>query len=290
MPSISFIIISKDEPMLADTLAVVCRQAASLEREAEVVVVDASNGRLEQIHRAYPQCNWIDFRPPDGARISIPHQRNAGVNAAGGNIVVFTDSGCLPSPGWASALLAPLLDGTERVTVGRTTGRGAVDLYDATGATPPAYVAECPTINMAFRRDAFEAVAGFDESFEYGSDVDFSWRLVDAGLRLRSVPDAVVTADWGTARRQLRRAWSYGRARASLYRKHRGRIRTGWRNDPVPFVYGAFLLALPLTLVFPAFPALLVIPALRNRRTRAALTIADHLVLGAGFLRELSGL
>jgi GT2 family glycosyltransferase len=290
MTAISFIIISKDEPMLADTLAAVSRQANGLEHAAEVVVVDASNGRLDHIRRGHPGVHWIDFRPPAGARISIPHQRNEGVRRAAGEIIVFTDSGCLPEPGWAASLVAPVLDGRERVTAGRTIGRGAVDLYDATGPTPPAYLPECPTINMAFGRSAFDAVGGFDESFEYGSDVDFSWRLVDAGFMLRSVPDAIVTADWGSPRRQLKRAWSYGRARARLYRKHRQRIRTGWRDDPVPFAYAAFLLAFPLTLFFPAYPALLLLPALRNRRTRSALTIADHLLLGAGFLRELSGL
>jgi len=290
MTVISCIIISKDEPMLADTLAAVSRQAAQLHSPAEVLVVDASNGRLEHVRHNYPEVRWIDFRAPVGTRVSIPHQRNEGVRGATGDVIVFTDSGCLPEPGWATALLAPLLDGTERITVGRTIGRGTVDLYDATGATPPAYVPESPTINMAFARSAFDAVGGFDESFEYGSDVDFSWRLVDAGFKLRSVPEAVVTADWGPPRRQLKRAWSYGRARARLYRKHRGRIRTGWRTDPVPFVYAAFLLALPLTLIFPLYPALLLLPALRNRRTRSVLTVADHLVLGAGFLRELSGL
>ena len=51
------------------------------------------------------------------------------------------------------------------------------------------YLNECPTINLAFRREAFDAVGGFDEAFAYGSDVDFSWRLIDAGYRIRSVPD-----------------------------------------------------------------------------------------------------
>ena len=276
--------------MLADTLDAVSRQAPELNHPTEVLVVDASDGRLEHVRHAYPEARWINFRPPATATVSIPHQRNEGVRQADGEVIVFTDTGCLPEPGWATALLAPLLDGSERITVGRTTGRGSVDLYDATGATPPPYLPEAPTINMAFARSAFDAVGGFDESFEYGSDVDFSWRLVDAGFRLRSVPEAVVTADWGSPRRQLKRAWSYGRGRARLYRKHRARIRTGWRTDPVPFAYAAFLLALPVTLVFPLYPALLLLPALRNRRTRSVLTVADHIVLGAGFLRELSRL
>jgi Glycosyl transferase family group 2 len=287
-PEISFILVSKDEPLLEQTLDAVWAQSAQLVQAAEVIVVDASSGRLDHIRAAHPDVTWINFEPPPGIRVSIAHQRNAGVRQARGQVAVFTDSGCLPAPDWASTLLAPILSGQEEITAGRTVGRGPVDLYDAQGSSGSTYVSECPTINLAFRRRVFDSVGGFDETFEYGSDVDFSWRLVDAGFRLRSVPDAVVSADWGSRRRQVKRAWAYGRARARLYSKHRRRLRTGWRDDPVPFAYALFLLGLPLTRVFAPFPALLLIPALRNRRTGAVLTVVDHVVQGAGFLRELA--
>ncbi len=250
-------------------------------------MVDASDGGLDHIRAGHPDVRWFDYESASTTRASIPAQRNLGVRHARGDVVVFTDSGCDPQPGWLSRLLEPIHAEGEDVCAGRTIGRG-LDLYDADGARPQRYLAECPTINLAFRRRVFDLVGGFDESFEYGSDIDFSWRLIDAGVRLRSAPDAVVTTDWGTRRRQLRRAWLYGRARARLYRKHRARLRTCWRTDPAPFAYAAFLAGLPLTLVFPFYPALLVVPALRNRRTGALFTVADHLALGAGFLRELA--
>jgi cellulose synthase/poly-beta-1,6-N-acetylglucosamine synthase-like glycosyltransferase len=284
---ISFIVISKDEPQLEQTLTAISIQSAEISEDSEVIVVDASDARLDHIRQAHPEHQWVNYQAPEAVGISIPHQRNVGVHSSHGDIIVFTDSGCLPAPNWARTLLAPVLTGAEEVTAGRTVGRGVLDLYDALGTSPPDYLGECPTINLAFRRRVFDLVGGFDESFEYGSDVDFSWRLVDAGVRLRSVPEAVITTDWGSRRRQLRRAWAYGRARARLYSKHRGRLRTAWRTDPVPFAYALFILSLPLTLWFPSLPALLVIPALRNRRTGITITIADHLVEGAGFLREL---
>ncbi len=283
---ISFVIVSKDEPKLEQTLRGVANQAVGLGSDWELVVVDASGGRLDHVRAANPHVRWFDYEPVAGRSTSIPAQRNVGVRESRGEIVVFTDSGCDPMPGWLSQLLYPIQVEGEDVCAGRTLGRG-LDLYDADGASPEKYLSDCPTINMAFRRSVFDAVGGFDESFEYGSDVDFSWRLVDAGVRLRSAPDAVVTTDWGTRRRQLRRAWLYGRARARLYRKHRSRLRTCWRTDPAPFAYAAFLVGLPLSWVFPLYPALLVVPALRNRRTGALFTVADHLALGAGFLREL---
>jgi GT2 family glycosyltransferase len=120
--------------------------------------------------------------------------------------------------------------------------------------------------------------------------VDFSWRLTDAGYRIRSVPDAIIRHDWGTSRRQLRRSYLYGKARVRLYRKHRARLRSVLRNDPTAVVYPVFLLGLPLTLVFPLYPALLLIPAWRNRSDGPVQVVVDHLAYGAGILVQLISL
>jgi glycosyltransferase involved in cell wall biosynthesis len=283
---ISLIIVSKDEPQLDQTLRAVASEAERTGEDSEIIVVDSSAERLNYLRRLHPRVRWLDYESPEGVNVSIPHQRNVGVAEARGDIIVFTDSDCLPQPEWLSKLVHPILVEHEEVSVGRTLGRGH-DLYDALGASDRRYLDEFTTINVAFSRAKFDAVGGFDQTFEYGSDIDFSWRLVDSGVRLRNTPEAIVTTDWGTRRRQLRRAWSYGRARVRLYRKHPRRLRRCWRTDPAPFAYAAFLIGLPLTALFPLYPALLLIGAVRNRRTGALFTVADHLVQGAGVLREL---
>jgi hypothetical protein len=80
----------------------------------------------------------------------------------------------------------------------------------------------------------------------------------------------------------------YGKARTRLYRKHRARIRHIIRKDPVVVVYPAFLIGLPLTLIFPFYPALLLIPAWRNRSHGPLRVLVDHLLYGAGVLAELA--
>lgn len=287
---ISVVIVSKDEAALEGTVTDVTRQAGDLEEPCEVIVVDASNGRLDDIRaRHEAKVRWVRFEQPPSVRVSIPHQRNAGVRTARGDLIVFTDAGCRPEPGWLERLVAPL-GGDEHITVGLTLAAvGSTGLYDrgARKALESRYLTECSTINLAFRREAFDAVGGFDESFSYGSDVDFAWRLADAGYRLRSVPGAVVRHDWGRWRRQLRRSYVYGRARTRLYRKHRARLRRVLRDDPMVVVYPAFLLGLPLTLVFPFYPALLVVPAWRNRSNGPGRVLVDHLTYGIGVLTEL---
>ena len=46
---ISIVIISKDEPGIDDTLADIATQAQALEEQSEIVVIDASEGRLDHI-------------------------------------------------------------------------------------------------------------------------------------------------------------------------------------------------------------------------------------------------
>ena len=287
---ISIVIISKDEESLDDTLTDVTHQAKRLAEPSEIVVVDASSGRLDKIRlRHEARVRWIQFAQPPGVRVSIPHQRNAGVRAAHGEVIVFTDAGCRPEEEWLSRLVTPLFHG-EQVTAGLTLALpGSTGLYEgaARQALEFRYLTECPTINLAFKRKAFDAVGGFDEAFAYGSDVDFTWRLADAGYRIRSVSDAIVRHDWGGWRRQLRRSYVYGQARMRLYRKHRARRRHILRDDPIVVVYPVFLLGLPLTLYFPFYPALLLVPAWRNRSNGAARVVLDHLVYGVGVLTEL---
>jgi glycosyltransferase involved in cell wall biosynthesis len=286
---ISIVIISKDECSLETTLDAVAVEAAMHTEPSEIVVVDASEGRLSDIRDRHPHVDWIDFSRPLGVRVSIPHQRNVGVRAARGEVVVFTDAGCVPQPGWLAELVAPILARKQSVTAGPAASPGPGRAVYDTQAVDGTDLAECPTINMAFTKDAFEHVGGFDEAFEYGSDIDFSWRLVDAGFRIRSVRNAVIEHDWGSPMRQLSRTFTYGKARARLYRKHSHRLRAAWRRDPVMLAYPAFLLGLPLTFLFPLYPALLLVPAWRNRGEGALRAVAANLLFGLGILTELVG-
>jgi glycosyltransferase involved in cell wall biosynthesis len=288
---ISVVIISKDEAGLDETVTELASQFEMLAEPAEIVVIDASAGRLDHIRRRHADTvRWIDFVPPPGVLVSIPHQRNAGVRAAKGDIIVFIDSACVPLGTWLSNLTAPLSK-EESVTAGLSRGAQDEQRYKLLGEVDSGvtYLKEAPTLNFAFRREVFDAVGDFDERFTYGSDVDFSWRLNDAGYRICLVPEAVIRHDYGTSRRQRRRSYLYGKARARLYVKHRARRRRVLRDDPMVVVYPLFLLGLPLTLVFPLYPLLLLIPAWRNRSEGIGRVLVDHLWFGAGVLAELAG-
>jgi glycosyltransferase involved in cell wall biosynthesis len=288
---ISVVIISKDERGIDTTLTDVAEQSSGLAEDCEIVVVDASAGRLDDIwDRHKDKVRWIDYTQPGGVTVTIPHQRNIGVRAALGDIIVFTDAGCRADPGWLAAIVAPIRSGQERVTAGLTLAlKGGSTLYDegARDALRAQYLSECGAGNLAFRRDIFDAVGGFDESFAYGSDIDFTWRVNANGYKISTVPGAVNRHDWGPRRRRLRRSYVYGKARTRLYRKHHLGLREIARRDPMAIAYPVFLVGLPLTLVFPLYPALLLIPAWRNRSNGIIRVLIDHLAYGAGILVEL---
>jgi glycosyltransferase involved in cell wall biosynthesis len=270
---------------LSDTLQVL--KAFVGRTVCEVLVVDASNHTLDDIRLANEWVRWIDYVQPPGVRSTIAQQRNIGVRNCEGDIIVFTDSGCLPEDGWLEKLLTPILKEGESVSCGpaRAIGRS---VHHWMGNPDDEYVPKAATINMAFRREAFEAVGGFDESFGSGEDIDFSWRLTDHGYRIRWVWGAVVQHDYGNWLRQVRRAFFYGKGTCRLLRKHPHRRIEATKQNSAPAVYALFLLGLPLTLKWRWYPLLLLLPIWRHRNeeTRWLVTV-DHLLQGAGTLYEL---
>ncbi|HEV3187371.1 MAG TPA: glycosyltransferase family 2 protein, partial [Acidimicrobiales bacterium] len=285
----SVVIVNKDDRLLSDTLEALEPFLGSTIHE--VLVVDASNGALDDIRLSHQWARWIDYVQPLGVDTTIAHQRNLGVRSVEGNVIVFTDSGCLPEDGWLERLLAPILNEGEFVTCGpaRAIGKSVYSGAHWSGNVGADYVPMATTINLAFRREAFEAVGGFDESFGSAEDIDFTWRLTDVGYRLRWVQDAIVQHDWGTAQRQIRRAFFYGRGECRLLRKHPHRIVSSVKQNSAPLAFAVFLLGLPLTAKWRWYPLLLLWPIWRYRKEELRwLVLLDHLAGGAGVLYELA--
>jgi GT2 family glycosyltransferase len=76
---------------------------------------------------------------------------------------------------------------------------------------------------LAFRRETFEGLGGFDENFfMYFEEVDLCYRLFSQGQQIHFVPEAEIIHVGGGSTTQ-KRAWSYIQFFASLarfYRKH----------------------------------------------------------------------
>lgn len=231
-PRASIVIVNKDDERVADTLV----QLSGLERgDAEVIVVDASSHRLDRVRDRFASVTWLAFEAPSGRR-TIAEQRNVGLAASRGAVVVFLDANCVPEPGWLEHLLEPIEAGTEAIVAGRIASTEAGSIHDRAshqGGSAPSYLEECACMNVAFRRDVFSRVGAFDEALGYAEDFDFAWRARDAGLAIRYEPAAVVRHHFGDTSEDLPRAFRYGVGRVRLYRKHPARLPAARRARPV---------------------------------------------------------
>lgn len=180
--------------------------------------------------------------------------RNVGWRSARGTVVAFTDDDCVPDPSWLAVGNAPFeVDEDTAAVAGRVVVPLPLEPTDYERDAAGLERAEFVTANCFCRRDILVALGGFDERFvaAWREDSDLHFRLLEAGLGLTRVPDAVVVhplrpAPWGVSLRQQRKVLFD----ALLYKKHpelyRRRIRPSPRWDYYAIV-GVLMTAVAVT-------------------------------------------
>jgi len=147
--------------------------------------------------------------------------RNFGVREAAGEWVAFIDGDCVASPPWLQELRAGLRKAP--VAAGRTLQVGFAPWEDLGRVELPYKGVDVthPSCNLAYRRDLFEALGGFDAWFRTAEDIDLNFRAVDRGARIGFVPEAVVFhRTRSTVGRFLKQAFWNGYGRKQLTLKH----------------------------------------------------------------------
>ena len=187
----------------------------------EVVLVDAeSHDRTFEIASQYAQ------RRPDLFRVlrragSRGNGRNAAVRAARGEFVAFVDGDCFADPAWLRTLREALR--SAPIVAGRTVNIGRpryselerVELYQS------GFDVTYPSCNLAYRRDLFERLGGFDPRFVTAEDIDLNLRAVRSGAAIGYREDAIVRHHMRTTfLRFLYQAFWNGYGRKQLTEKH----------------------------------------------------------------------
>ena len=212
------------------------RTLSTLGPVGEVLVVDDASPDGEAI---------AAVTAADGARL-LRLERNVGPAAARQvgwqastrPVVAFVDADVEPTDRWLDPLLAHFADprvaavaprilpaarpGTPAVLAAYEACRSSLDLGPLESPVRPrARVPFVPTAALVVRRDALEAVGGFDEGLRVGEDVDLVWRLHRAGWVVRYEPSArahhPMRPTWPAWARQRYR---YGTSAAALAQRH----------------------------------------------------------------------
>lgn len=235
---------------LARTLDSIAVQALPEPIDWDVLVVD--NNSTDQTHEVVQ-----DFQAKYPGRFQyliekhqgVSYARNAGIQNASGEILVFIDDDEYAESGWLQNLTAhlhtgewagaggPVISQWDRskprwlqATNSFTLGPLAAFNYDA-GPDGGAMTDPPVGANMAFRKEAFEAYGGFRVDLGRigalllaNEDIEFGRRLLQAGLSLRWEPKAVVyhpVEEYRVSKKYFQ-SWWFNKGRSEIVERTAG--------------------------------------------------------------------
>lgn len=176
-------------------------------KDFEVIVVDdGSQDNTPDIVRSFPY-RLIQLTRNHGPA----YCRNIGADTAQGEILVFTDSDCLVDHNWLEnihknylqndieaimgklVLMPSTLLGDSISALGFPAG-GAIGFDKIWKVDQQGFTDSLSSCNCAVRKDIFDKIGGFDESFPYpgGEDTLLAYNLSRLNYRIKYCPDVLV--------------------------------------------------------------------------------------------------
>ena len=239
-PRISVVIPTRNRRAhLLATLAGLAAQRAGTPPFEVVVVSDGSTDDTAAAVRALArEAAWAGrpLRCVEQAWAGAAAARNAGLRAATAEIILLLDDDVLAGPGLVAAHIARQDAAGGVVALGRiesefvpgALGRALAvwweDHYGRLAARAPRF-SDFFTANVSFPRAAGLAVGGLDERVAYGEDVEFGYRLAEAGLPFVYAPEAAArTRNPKPGRALLRDFYRQGEGNVLIARKLPGAL------------------------------------------------------------------
>ena len=194
----------------------------------EVIIVDngSTDGTLSVA------TGWRDSRPEAvsavrildaSQRAGIPFARNQGAKAASGRLLGYCDADDAVGPGWVAAMSRSVSSGLGggRIRAFRINGTAEPGAFPD-GLLETVYLPQVSGCNFAVTRETFWDVGGFDESLPpYGcDDLEFSWRIQEAGHPIQFIPEAVVDFTITPRNKVVRKEFRMAKARMAVTARH----------------------------------------------------------------------
>lgn len=220
------------EKTIKDTLRALEKQEGIARKDFEVIAVDdGSTDKTIQMARKFRNVKLLKQKHKGPAAA-----RNLGARKAKGDVIVFTDSDCVPESNWLKEMLEPFKDKeiigvqgaykTKQKSLIARFGQAEIEeRYDK--MLNFRFVDWIGTYSGAYRKKEFLKAGGFDESFPIasGEDPDLSFRMAKKGKKLVFNPKAIVY------HRHPESLWKYLKVkffrafyRIRLYGKHKEKI------------------------------------------------------------------
>ncbi len=161
----------------------------------EVVITDAySDDRTCDIVRDYAErYDNIHLYMKGGTR---GVGRNYAVKKAEGDVVAFVDGDCIANPFWLKELRGSLEREGVEVVAGKTINLGYAPFaeLERVELTKSGFDVTFPSCNLAYSRDLFMSIRGFDPQFMTAEDIDLNFRAVSVGATMVHNGRAIIYA------------------------------------------------------------------------------------------------
>jgi cellulose synthase/poly-beta-1,6-N-acetylglucosamine synthase-like glycosyltransferase len=237
LPKVSVVIpVYNGEADLPDLLNCLCNQTYPVERVEYLLVDNGSGDRTAAILQDAVQkfaAKSVPLSPLSENQVQSSYAaRNAGIRAAKGDILAFTDADCRPQPNWLQTLIQPfgntkigMVAGEILPFPGKTLWEKHADRQDTlsqkhTLAHP--FYPYGQTANLAVRRSVLEQVGLFRPYLTTGGDADLCWRMQQqTSWQLSFAEQAIVQHRHRATLQELRSQWRrYGRSNRYLHELH----------------------------------------------------------------------
>lgn len=234
-PAISVVVATRDRAAFLER-ALASLESQTLRAPFETIVADngSTDATREVVRRAAERSRlaveYVYEPQPNRGRA-----RNRAVAAARAPLVAFCDDDVKAPPHWLAAHLAAHGDGVSRIVNGPILNVPSYESEPKATAANFSRASLC-TCNASLPRAAFDAVGGFDESFDlYGwEDSELGVRLRDAGVGWKFAWDAAIwhvkPPAYDTLDAQARKAVEKAQMARRFLEKHpsrRARMATG---------------------------------------------------------------
>jgi len=251
LPAISIVIPHlNDAERLGRCLVALAAQDFDMARAEVIVVANGSREPPAALAAGFPGARLAEEATPGPGPA-----RNRGAALAAAPILAFTDSDCIPEPGWVTAILARfaaepatgIIGGEVRVFAadpGRPTPAEAYDLLF--GFQQRAHIAKrrfSVTANLAVRRAVLEAVGPFG-GLEVSEDLDWGQRAAALGHRTHFAPEMVVRHPARADMTAIRAQWDRHTSHHWRVRGATARGRLQWALT-IPVMAASPLAAIP---------------------------------------------
>jgi glycosyltransferase involved in cell wall biosynthesis len=214
----SVIVITRNaEIFIADLLDSLIGQ---IKKPHEVIITDAnSTDNTQKIIKKYEKkYKFVKMYIDEGTRAQ---GRNYGAAKATGDIVAFIDADAIANSFWVDEIEKSLKNAD--VVAGKEIrfGFGGFSRLPRVGMLHKGTDITYPSVNLAYKKEAFEKINGFDPWFKEAEELDLNYRAVDAGYKLVYNDKAIV---YHRAREDLpgfiKQSFWYGFGRKELTIKH----------------------------------------------------------------------